>query len=97
MPLIGDTVRLKVEFKDYDGNYIDPTSVKLNIYEEKTKKLLTTTPIALDSTNKQDTGIYFYDYTIPQGLTTLVYEFTGIYNTKAITARAILTREWVKQ
>jgi hypothetical protein len=29
MPLIGDTIRLKGEFKDFDENYTDPDDVKL--------------------------------------------------------------------
>src|SRR5690606_40418688 len=33
MPLIGNTVRLKAEFKDFNGEYVSPENVILRIYD----------------------------------------------------------------
>lgn len=85
MALKGDTVRFEVKFKTFDGATIDPTDVKLNIYDGEDK--------AIDSidltkeTNGQGTGSYYYDYTLPYGDDVITYEFFGMYLGKPVIAR----------
>ena len=55
MPLIGDTIRLKGEFKDFDGNLTDIEEPKVVIYDNKRNVIKEATP------TKAGTGIYYYD------------------------------------
>ncbi|KZZ85647.1 hypothetical protein [Bacillus sp. SJS] len=86
MVLSGDTVRLKVEFKSFSGNLVDPENVELCIYD-MTGLHLETIPIA--DSNREKVGVYFYDYeTTASGLNeSFVFEFAGSYNNKPILAR----------
>ncbi|UUV26381.1 MULTISPECIES: hypothetical protein [Lysinibacillus] len=92
---IGDTVRLKVNFKTFDGTTIEPEDVKLKIYKptfQNSYELIST--ISLSSNNKtENEGEYLYDYTIPQNLINfetnfLIYEFSGMYNNNSTLARS---------
>jgi hypothetical protein len=88
----GDTVRLKVNFKTYDGNAIDPTDVKLKIYKPTTNSYELISTIQLSPANKVGVGEYQYDYVIPEdlinsGVNFLVYEFSGLYNGSTTLAR----------
>jgi hypothetical protein len=96
MALIGDTVRIKVEFRDYDGKLIDPTDIQLKVNEKNKKKLYTEPPIQITDSNKIATGTYYYDYQIPVGLSDLVIECSGVYNSKPILTRLTISREWVR-
>lgn len=85
--LQGDTVRLKVYFKDFNSKAIDPQNVTLSIFKSN-KELLE--QFNLTESNKSEKGVYFYDYS-PTDLTEFVYEFKGLHNDKPI-----LVREKVK-
>lgn len=78
--LKGDTARLCVTFKDFDGNIIVPEDVKLTIYDKNKLEELVITEgiISLDS------GSYFYDYTAESDF---IFEFSGIYFSKPVLAR----------
>jgi hypothetical protein len=83
--LLNDTIRLQVNFKHFNGQLVDPTDIKLIIYD-KDKKIVEEIPI--DDTNKQKVGVYFYDYVLSDKLTDYFYfEFSGSYNNKPILAR----------
>lgn len=91
----GDTIRLKVNFKTFDGTAIEPEDVKLKIYKptfQNSYELISTIP--LSSKNKtENEGEYLYDYTIPQNLINsetnfLIYEFSGMYNNNSTLARS---------
>lgn len=92
LPLIGDTIRLKVTFADFTGAAVDPTDIKLKIYDSG-RTLLET--ITIDASCKVAAGQYQYDYTVPTGVGNLVYEFAGTYGNKPILGRAVLDRGWV--
>ena len=92
MAYTGDTVRLKVKFKTYNGNAIDPTDVKLKIYKPTINSYELISTIQLSPANKVGVGEYQYDYTIPEnlinsGVKFLVYEFSGLYNGSTTLAR----------
>lgn len=93
MILTGDTVRLKVHFKTFDGVSVDPTDVKLKIYE--TDKTLYE-EITITDTDKLSTGVYFYDYLPASELNEFIFEFAGSYNNKPILSRGKVTISFYK-
>lgn len=80
----GDTVRLKVNFKTYDGKAIDPDNVTLTIYDTTEEQI---EQITLDDTNRNDVGVYFYDYVTPNDKREVIFEFSGIYRSNPIVVR----------
>lgn len=82
--LQGDTVRLKCHFKTFTGQLIDPTDVKLTIYNSKKEQI---EQFMLDDSNKENVGVYFYDYTPASELNEFIFEFAGSYNSKPILSR----------
>lgn len=79
----GDTARLYVEFKDFEGNTIHPDTVTITIYHEDETVFKT---ITNDKITKHDDS-YFYDYTHKEP-TNYIYEFNGKYKNLPIVARA---------
>ncbi|WP_066639694.1 hypothetical protein [Desulfolucanica intricata] len=92
MVLIGDTVRLKVFFKTFDGTAVDPTNITLKIYDDTQQEIET---ININDTNKINVGVYFYDYVIPSGEGDLYFEFTGLVNNLPIVTRKLIKRSWL--
>lgn len=84
MAYAGDTVRLKVYFKTFDSQSIDPTDIKLTIYDID-KNLIE--EIVIDDTYKLDVGVYFCDYVPDSELNEFIFEFAGMVNNKPILAR----------
>ncbi|MEC1715922.1 hypothetical protein [Schinkia azotoformans] len=82
--LQGDTVRLKVHFKDFNGQSVNPTNVKLTIYDTNKTQI---EQFILDDTYKLDVGVFFYDYTTAIELSEFIFEFSGSYNNKSILVR----------
>lgn len=81
----GDSIKLKAEFKTFDGIYADPTNITLKIFEPYglINELITIT----SEENKTDVGKYEYLYTIPElapdnsklpDTMTIYYEFSGL-------------------
>lgn len=93
MPLIGNTIKLRAEFKDFDGIPYDPTDITLTVYDDN--RVLVSGPISLGEGNKISNGVYEYDYTIPAGNTNLVYEFKGLIGGKPVLGRSKISRTWV--
>jgi hypothetical protein len=91
LPLIGNTVRLKAEFRDFDGNLFSPNNVRLRLYDGRKQQIgedIPLTPIA--------EGRYEYDYVLSEGvLARVYYEFIGELEGKPILGRARLDRRWV--
>ena len=91
MPLIGDTIRLKGEFKDFDENYADPDDVKLVIYDGQKRQIEESTPL------NPEVGKYYYDYTVPSGSTsTMYFEFIGTIGGMPVVGRKSFERKWSK-
>lgn len=80
----GDTVRLKCHFKTFDGKSVDPTDVKLTIYNSKKEQIK---QIPLDDTYKENVGVYIYDYVPASELNEFIFEFAGSVNNKPILSR----------
>lgn len=80
----GDSVRLQVHFKSFSGQSIDPAEIKLTIYKtDKTQ----VEQIIITDTNKENAGVYFYDYTPASELNEFIFEFAGSYNNKSVLSR----------
>ena len=77
MALMGDTVKLRVEFRRWDGTPADPEGITLTIYSEHKNPIET---IEITPLYSVDIGVYEYPYTIPtiKNDTVLYYRFEGI-------------------
>lgn len=75
----GDTVRLKVHFKSFEGQKINVDDVKLIIYKSDKTVLETITEVVNDGD-----GRFYYDYTANEDFT---FEFSGTHNAKPILVR----------
>ena len=73
----GDTVRLKVNFRNFSGINVDPTEIKLIVYDMYKNQI---EQFILSDANKENIGIYFYDYTPATELSDFIFEFSGLYN-----------------
>lgn len=75
----GTTVRFEVNFFDFDGQAIEPDSVKIIIYNQRYQQIYTET---LTSNNQLGVGNYFYDYITEDKEQKLYYEWNGTINGK---------------
>ena len=90
LSLVGNTVRLKAEFTDFNGELVDVMDATLTVYEGKNKVLVEVTPERLSE------GVYFYDYIVPEfSGGSLYFEFKGMLDGKPILGREPLERSWV--
>lgn len=84
-----DTIRLNVEFKDFNGNVIQPNDVTLKIYNTKKELLETITEGIVQERTK-----YYYDYLATDS--DFIFEFSGFYNDKAVLSRQLVTVKFYK-
>jgi transposase-like protein len=91
MPLIGNTVRLKAEFKDFNGKHVSPENVNLRIYDGYKKQVGEDIPVF-----PSDVGKYQYDYVIPGDVIgPLYFEFVGTIGGLPILGRATISTGWL--
>lgn len=87
MAIRGDTVRLQVHFKTFEGASVSPEAITLTIYNY-TQEVVETIEEPQIFADQNNIGEYFYDYTIPSDLQDyFIFEFAGTYNKKAILSR----------
>lgn len=96
MALIGNTVILRAEFRDYDGRaMITPSDIKLTIYDSN--KRIIDGPFDVTIANRVEEGIYEYPYVVPKGNGPIVFAFEGIGpDGKPVVSRAMISREWTR-
>lgn len=72
----GTTVRLKGSFKDFSGSSIDPSVVRIVVYDQKYNIVHT---YDITDINKSSVGDYFYDFHTPFEVrpTKYYYEWYG--------------------
>jgi hypothetical protein len=89
--VIGDTIRFTAGIKSMDGEYSDPTEIKISVIGADGEELLTdATPL------KSSTGNYYYDWQI-QGITdkyNLIAVWRWDNNIKRVKFRAIPETDW---
>ena len=91
MSLIGNTVRLKAEFKDFSGEHVSPDNVKLRIYDGYKKQVGEDIPVS-----PIDVGKYQYEYVIPGDVIgPLYFEFVGTIGGLPVLGRATIDKRWV--
>lgn len=88
MALFKDTIRLVVQFRDFDGRSVSPQNVKLTIYDDK-QQLLETISTNIEINN----NTYFYDYVVPEH--DFIYEFSGAHKGKPILARQSVNTKFI--
>lgn len=92
MALIGNTVRIYAEFRDWSKALGDPTELTLTFYDRR-RNVLSTVPAA--SIVKDELGKYHYDYTIPDTASpVIVYEFKGKLSATPIVTRGEIPVRW---
>lgn len=69
--LVGDTVRLTANFKDWEGQLVDPSQVKIIIYDSRYNKL---NEFEITTQGRADKGKYFFDYQFDKS-GDFIYEF----------------------
>jgi hypothetical protein len=83
--IIGNTVRLEHTYMSWAGTPVDVTSPTIKVYNGDARGTPIET-IELTDTEKIETGKYRYDYTVPDGIYDLVFEFSGVAeNTPEVT------------
>lgn len=87
----GDSVRLEAEFKNFAGEFADPTGMSVKVYVRSTRQNLVT-----GSPTKSSVGHYYYYYTVPvDDYGALAYEFSGTLDSLPVVVRKLLLVEWV--
>lgn len=93
MALIGNTVRVRAEFRGWDKALADPTDLALKFYARRRTQL--GTAVAAGSLTKVSAGIYYYDYTIPDTASPeIIYEFSGTLQGMPIVGRGEIPVRW---
>lgn len=79
-----DTVRLVVQFRDFEGIAINPDDVKLTIYDTEQEVIEEiTTGIVVGEGDS-----HYYDYVAPEH--DFIFEFSGVYFNKPVLARQLV-------
>lgn len=86
----GDTIRLIVEFRDFNGLVINPTNVTLTIYDIDEETIVETiTDVLIDGSK------FYYDYVSLNK--DFIFEFKGEYNSKPILARQLKKVNFIRE
>ena len=82
--LSGSTIRIQAIFKDFNDNLVDPSSIKIVIYD-KDYIIIDT----FNSMNKASTGVYYYNYKTKDSKKERQYfcEITGIIDGTPVVLR----------
>lgn len=79
-----DTVRLCVQFRDFEGKPINPENVKLTIYDINQAVIEEITEEIVDLAD----GKYHYDYIATNS--DFIFEFSGFYFDKPVLSRQLV-------
>jgi hypothetical protein len=95
MALIGNTIRLKAQYETFAGVLSDPAQIQLTITVRNTGQVLIVR--SGSEITRESEGVYYYDYTIPDGIDNLMEEWYGILENSDIINRKEITRETVTE
>lgn len=94
MVLQGDSIRLRVHFKTFEGVSVNPNTITLNIYKNDQTLLISIPETELVN---EVTGRYYFDYLVPDDLKdSFIFEFKGIHNNKPILSREKVSIQFTK-
>jgi hypothetical protein len=89
--LQNNTVRLKAEFRDFDGQLVSPDDVLLKLYNGKRVQIGEAIPVLPASE-----GVFTYDYVLETDVYgSIFYEFSGIVNNLPILGRNRIDITWM--
>jgi len=88
---VGESLRLRAEFYDWDGDLFDPDSVYVSIWNNSGSKV-----VDRANANRQALGSYYYDYNVPSDLNISyaeqwTYLFEGVVGESKILDRGYFT------
>jgi len=101
MPIMDDSIILRVEFRNFANEYDDPSTITLKIYDSYKKQIGSTIDVGV--LNKKSKGIYEVVYTLPSIDSTtlpkqdgkLYAEFKGVLEGSNIVSRIEFNRKWI--
>ena len=94
MPLIGNTIRLKAEFRNFNGELIDIENPKVVVYDSNREVILSAEP------ERVGEGKYQYDLIVPdykeagKQKEPLVFESSGEIGGQPVVGRSSFERVW---
>jgi len=94
MPLIGNTIRLKAEFRNFNGELFDIENPKVVVYDSNREVILSAEP------ERVGVGKYQYDLIVPdykeagKQKEPLVFEFSGEIDGQPVVGRSSFERVW---
>lgn len=77
---VGETIRLKATITNIAGSAVDPTTVVIAI-----NKPDRTAGVGSADMDKEEVGVYFYDFDIPEGTGTYQYNVTAVGSAGRVT------------
>lgn len=93
MATIGDTIRLKAEFRTWNGIAADPDNIVLRIYDSYRKQI--GDDILIGSEHRTGPGAYQYDYIVTNQSKPTFFEFSGMLEGKPIVGRSEIEVNWL--
>lgn len=94
--VMGDTLRVNLEFRDWDGYHEDPTEIKYTLYNANKNILKGYQDIELDLTETRTAlGKYSFYLYIPQGEELLILQAVAMLNGEKLTDRLPIERSWL--
>lgn len=94
MAIVGDTIRLKAEFKSWDGVLADPDNIVLKLYDAHKVQIGEDIPIGTQ--HNVSPGVYQYEYTVTD-IPLMYFEFQGQLEGKPILARSTINIIWCER
>ena len=94
MGLMKNTVRLMAEFTSFSDVLADPSGITLEVYEKNTGTSLMS--FSGSSITRESLGVYYANFTVPKGVGTIEYEWSGTMESYPIVNRGIISREWLR-
>jgi hypothetical protein len=94
MGLWKNTIRLNASFSTFEDVLADPTDISLNMYTYPAGDVVLN--VSGSMITRKSVGLYYYDYTIPNGPGKYVYEWKGVLEGSDIVNRGTVNREFLK-
>jgi len=94
--LVKNTIRLYATFTTFSDLFSDPTEITLTIREVNDKTLISSYSYSASTITRESEGVYYATLTMPEGIGSLEYEWTGTLEDYPIVNRGTIAREWMR-